>query len=291
MLEGSYTAIVTPFKTSGEIDFSALEALTEYQVENGIDGIVAVGTTGESPTVSHEENVDIVKKVVSFSGSRTKVIAGTGSNSTAEAIFMTEQIADTGASHSLQVSPYYNKPNQEGLYRHFSSIADACSIPIILYNVPGRTGSSIDNDTILRLAKHENIVAVKEASGDLIKVSDLIQRKPPGFSVISGNDDSAFMLCALGGQGVISVASNVAPALVISMIRDILENNIEKSRILHHKLSPLFSVLFCDANPIPVKYALSIMNLCEEKYRLPLCELSNEKKQLVASVLRSLDLV
>lgn len=291
MIQGSYTAIITPFNEDGTLDYAALTKLLHMQVEHGIDGIVAVGTTGESPTVSHKENIDIVKHVIETVGSRVSVIAGTGSNSTAEAINMTKQAADIGAHYSLQVCPYYNKPNQEGFYKHFSRIADFCPIPIIIYNVPGRTGSSISNNTILRLARHERIVAVKEASGDLIKVSDLISRKPSDFSVLSGNDDSAFMLCALGGQGVISVASNVAPKRVATMIHEILNDDLAQARKLHHQLSPLFSVLFCDANPIPVKYALAEMKFCKEFYRLPLSELAEDKKHQVKAVLASLSLV
>ncbi len=291
MISGTYTAIVTPFNEDGSLDYNTLTALVHDQIEQGIDGIVAVGTTGESPTVTHKENIDIVKQVVDAARGQISVIAGTGSNSTAEAVEMTKHAADIGASYSLQVCPYYNKPNQEGLYRHFVTIADSCTLPIILYNVPGRTGGSIDNETILRLADHDNIVAVKEASGDLIKISDLIMRRPEGFSVLSGNDDSAFMLCALGGNGVISVASNVVPKLMSQMINAILHGHLEKARTLHHRLFPLFSILFCDSNPIPVKYALAEMNCCKESYRLPLSELSKEKKQAVKAVLTSLSLV
>ena len=282
---GVYTALITPFNKDGTVDESALRALVGRQIEAGIAGLVPMGTTGESPTLDQEEHIHVIEVVVDESDGRVPVIAGTGSNSTSEAIEMTRYAAEIGADASLQVAPYYNKPMQEGLYRHFAAIGEAVDLPMIIYNIPSRTGRNIENDTTLRLAKLPTVQGVKEASGDLRQMMDLIAHKPDRLAVLSGDDNLAFPLCALGGVGVISVASNVAPRHLIAMIDAVLRNDLEDARRRHYELLPLFEALFYETNPIPVKYALSEMGVIEEAYRLPLCPMSKENKARMDSVL------
>ena len=282
---GVYTALITPFNKDGTVDESALRALVGRQIEAGIAGLVPMGTTGESPTLDQEEHIHVIEVVVDESDGRVPVIAGTGSNSTSEAIEMTRYAAEIGADASLQVAPYYNKPMQEGLYRHFAAIGEAVDLPMIIYNIPSRTGRNIENDTTLRLAKLPTVQGVKEASGDLRQMMDLIAHKPDRLAVLSGDDNLAFPLCALGGVGVISVASNVAPRHLIAMIDAVLRNDLEDARRRHYELLPLFEALFYETNPIPVKYALSKMGVIEEAYRLPLCPMSKENKARMDSVL------
>lgn len=289
--KGVYTAIVTPFTKDGNIDEEVLRQLVDFQISEGISGIVPMGTTGESPTLDHEEHIRAIEIVIDQANGKVPVIAGTGSNSTAEAIKMTKYAAEIGADASLQVAPYYNKPTQEGFYRHFAAIDSAVDIPLIIYNIQGRTGKNIENETMLKLAELSNIKGVKEASGDVDQVMDLILKKPDSFDVLSGDDNLAFLITALGGRGVISVASNIVPAQMVSMIRSCLDGRLAEARDLHYKLLPLFRALFIETNPIPVKYALSLQNKIEEIYRLPMCQMSKENRKAVKAVLKDLDLI
>lgn len=291
MFSGTYTALITPFKGDESVDEDALRKLVDAQIDGGVDGLVPMGTTGESPTVSHEENLRVIEIVVDQAKGRVPVIAGTGSNSTAEAIQMTSRAEELGANASLQVAPYYNKPNQEGFYRHFTAIGDAVDLPMVVYNIPGRTGKNIETDTLMRLAEHPNIVAVKEASGSIPQMMEVAARKPKDFDLLSGDDNLAFPLVALGGGGVVSVASNAAPGLVSKMIKLALDGKLEKARSEHYRLMPLFKMVFFDTNPIPIKYAMSLLGYCEEVYRLPLCELEEQTKEKVKAVLTNLELL
>jgi 4-hydroxy-tetrahydrodipicolinate synthase len=291
MYQGVYTALITPFNKNGSLDREALKDLVEFQISAGIAGIVPVGTTGESPTVTHEENIDVIRVVVEQAKKRVPVIAGTGSNSTDEAIDMTRKAKAIGADASLQVGPYYNKPSQEGFYRHFTAIADAADFPIIVYNIPSRTGKNIENETMLRLASNRNIAAVKEASGDLAQVMDLIRRKPAAFDVLSGDDNLGLPLIALGGTGIISVASNVIPHEMVQLVKFALDNRLPEARELHYRLLPFFKALFVETNPIPVKYAMSLLGKAQEVYRLPLCPMDDGKKDILKKAMRELKLI
>ncbi len=288
MFKGAFTALVTPFDNNGTIDEEALRALVERQIQGGISGLVPVGTTGESPTVTHDENIRVVEIVADQAAGRLPVIAGTGSNSTAEAVEMTKRAAAVGATASLQVCPYYNKPNQEGLYRHFAAVADAVDLPLVIYNIPGRTARNIENDTILRLAEKAGVVAVKEASGSMPQVMDLISRRDPSLSVLSGDDNLTFPICALGGDGVISVASNLIPAKMSRLVSLLADGDLGQARDLHYKLLPFFKSVFADTNPIPIKYALSLKGLIKPGYRLPLVEPSDAVKEVVRAALETL---
>jgi 4-hydroxy-tetrahydrodipicolinate synthase len=291
MFKGVFTALVTPFEQDGSIDERRLRELVEAQIKGGVAGLVPVGTTGESPTVDHRENIEIIRIVIEQANGRVPVIAGTGSNSTQEAIEMTARAKELGADASLQVAPYYNKPSQEGFYRHFTAIADAVDLPMIVYNIPGRTGKNIENETMLRLAGHPNIVGVKEASGNFTQVMELIERKPASFSLLSGDDNLLLPIAALGGDGVISVASNLVPEMMVELTNECLAGNMANARALHYRLLPLFRVLFIETNPIPIKYALSLKGMLKEVYRLPLCPLSDPQKRQVERVVRDLALL
>ena len=286
MISGVMTALVTPFMESGAIDFDALDRLVDFQIENGVDVLVPMGTTGESPTVSHEENMDVVERVIKRSDGRLPVIAGTGSNSTDEAIRMTKIAKSQGADYSLQVNPYYNKPTQEGLYRHFSTIADTVDIPLVVYNIAGRTGVNIETPTLMRLADHPNIVAVKEASGNLGQMMDVINSKPKDFIVLSGDDNMAVPLTLMGGAGVISVASNIIPRYMKEMIDAARKGNAEKARTMHYELLPLFKAMFLETNPIPVKECLAQMGMMEPVWRLPLCPPAAATAQALTGILK-----
>lgn len=290
MFEGVYTALVTPFGEDGSVDEDALRELVGAQIEAGISGLVPMGTTGESPTVTHAENIEVVRLVVEEANGRVPVIAGTGSNSTQEAVDMTKLARDIGADASLQVTPYYNKPSQEGLYRHFSTVADEAGLPIVVYNIQSRTGRNIENATMLRLAEHPRILAVKEASGDINQVMDLIASKPDDFVVLSGDDNLALPMTLLGGKGVVSVASNLVPDRMGDMIRHALAGEVEEARAMHYELLPLFRALFFDTNPIPVKYAMSVIGTAKEAYRLPLCSPSEDVKRKIRDVLKEIGL-
>ncbi len=286
MLSGTYTAIVTPFQPGGAVDFEAFRMLLERQLEGNVDGIVPAGTTGESPTLDYEEHIKVIETTVEKCKGRAKVIAGTGSNSTREAVSLTEHAKKAGVDATLQVTPYYNKPSQEGLYRHFSEVADV-GLPVVLYNVPGRTGREIAIDTIARLAEHPNIVAVKEAGGSVDRVSATVNTCD--LDVLSGDDSLTLPMMAVGGKGVISVASNICPGAMSEMTHAALEGKWDKARELHAKYYTLFCQMFLESNPIPVKAALALKGLIEEAYRLPLCEMADDKKALLRETLLGLD--
>ena len=291
MYEGVFTALVTPFTEEGKIDEQALRRLVDFQIEEGIDGLVPVGTTGESPTLGAEETEAVIRITVEQARGRVPVIAGAGSNSTDKAIHLAAAAKKLGATASLQVAPYYNKPTAEGFYRHFTAIADAVNLPMVVYNIPGRTGKNIENSTMLRLAGHRNIVAVKEASGDVSQMMNLISQKPAAFAVLSGDDNLAFPLIALGGKGVISVASNLVPGRMKEMVSAALQGKWDKARELHYKLLPLFKAIFIETNPIPIKAALAMKGLMKEVYRLPMCPLAEENRKTLAGVLRELKIL
>ena len=284
MFRGAIVAIVTPFK-KGKVDEAALRKLVEFQIKNGTDGIVPCGTTGESSTLSHEEHDRVIEIVIDAVNKRVPVIAGTGSNSTAEAIRLTRHAHEAGADGALMVAPYYNRPTQEGLYQHYKAVADAVRIPIIIYNIPGRTGVNINPDTLARLAKVKNIVGVKEASGSIKQMSDVISLCGPDFDVLSGDDLFTLPLMAMGGKGVISVISNVAPADMAAMVDAFDAGDLEKARALHHKMAPLIDSLFIETNPTPVKAALAMMKKISYEVRLPLYRMSDGNYEKLKKVM------
>lgn len=289
MFEGVIPALVTPFKENFEVDFEGIAKNLDY-LEKHVDAVVPAGTTGESATLSYQEHVEIVRYVCEVS--KVPVIAGAGSNSTREAVFLGKEVEKAGADAAMFITPYYNKPNKEGLYRHYKRIAEELSIPIIIYNVPSRTACNITPDVVNRLARDfDNIVGIKEASGNLRQVSEIIRTTPDDFVVLSGDDFLTLPILALGGKGVISVAANVAPHLMKEMYLAFKEGDLDRARELHFKLYPLFEVLFIDTNPIPVKKALELMGLPAGKPRLPLVELSPEKTEKLKEVLKSLELI
>lgn len=287
---GTITALVTPFAKDGSVDYGRLQELVEEQTAAGIEGICSVGTSGESPTLSHDEHHKVIEKTIEFAKGQCKIVAGTGANSTSEAVSLTKAaIAMGGADACLQVTPYYNKPNAEGLYRHFMTVADL-GLPVVLYNVPGRAGKEIPLDVVVRLAKHPNIVAIKEAAGSVERVS-AIKNLVPDFTVLSGDDSLALPMIAVGAEGVISVASNVIPKDMGDMIRLALAGDFVKARQYHAKYYQLFHDLFIDVNPVMVKEALALMGKCERTFRLPLCETDDAKLAQMKKTLSSLKLV
>jgi 4-hydroxy-tetrahydrodipicolinate synthase len=289
-ISGTITAMVTPFAADGSVDYDRLREIVEAQVAAGIDGICAVGTSGESPTLSHEEHHEVIAKTIEFAAGRTKIVAGTGANSTSEAISLTKAaIATGGADATLQVTPYYNKPNAEGLYRHFMTIADL-GLPVILYNVPGRAGREIPLDVVVRLASHPNIVAIKEAAGSVDRVS-AIKAALPDFTVLSGDDSLALPMISVGAEGVISVASNVIPKEMGDMVRLARAGDFAAARAMHFKYYRLFHDLFIDVNPVMVKEALWLMGRIERVFRLPLCETTDSNLAKMRETLASLDLI
>ncbi|MDN3576475.1 4-hydroxy-tetrahydrodipicolinate synthase [Chitinimonas viridis] len=275
MLNGSLVAIVTPMFEDGSLDFASLEKLVEFHIAAGTAGIVAVGTTGESATVDVEEHIAVIKAVVAVASGRIKVIAGTGANSTREAIELSRRAQEAGADMTLSVVPYYNKPTQEGMFQHYKAIAEAVAIPMILYNVPGRTVADMSNDTILRLAAIPNIVGVKEATGDIARAADLAMRAPKGFALYSGDDATALAFMLMGGHGVISVTANVAPQLMSEMCAAALRGDLVAARAANDKLQGLHKHLFIEANPIPAKWALNQMGMMPAGIRLPLTPLTS----------------
>lgn len=291
MFSGVYTALITPFNEDGSIDFDAYRALINNQIKEGISGLLPCGTTGESPTLSHKENLKVVEEAIKIADGKIPVVAGTGSNSTREAIDMTKIAKSMGSDASLQVAPYYNKPTQEGLYRHFMTIADQCDIPILVYNIKGRSGVNINTDTLLRMAKHENIVGVKEASGDIGQMMDVIQNRPEGFSVMVGDDNIAFPFTALGGDGVVSVISNILPGKMEKMIQLTRQGKMEEAREIHYEILPLCKGMFIETSPIPVKSALAMMGKCREVYRLPLCEPLDSTRDKLKELLKTSKLI
>ena len=274
MFRGTFTALVTPFRDGG-IDTSAFEKLIEAQIAAGITGIVAVGTTGESPTLSHEEREQVIRLAVATANKRGQVLAGTGSNATHHAVADTKAAEKLGVDGALLVAPYYNKPSQEGLFRHFKMVADATSLPIMLYNIPGRCGVDIAPDTVARLAKEcRNIVSIKEASGSVERVSELRARLPESFTILSGDDSLTLPFMSVGAVGVVSVASNLFPAEICALVHAYQSGDVKSAENLHRKLFPLFKDLFIEPNPVPVKTALGWRGAMSGECRLPLCEMS-----------------
>ena len=287
MFTGTYTAIVTPFK-NGQLDTAALERLVKQQIKGGVDGIVPVGTTGESPTVTTEEHIEIIKLSVKFAGGKIKVLAGTGANSTAEAIFLTKAAEKVGADGSLQVAPYYNKPTQEGLFQHFHAIARATKLPIMLYSIPGRCGIEIGIDTINHLVHDSvNIVGIKEAGGNPDRVSQLRATLGDKFTIMSGDDSLTLPFMAVGAQGVISVASNVIPREVSHMVKAYAMGKAAVALKLHQKFYPLFKDLFIETNPVPAKAALAMLGMMTEEFRLPLVPMTSANREKLRKTLKA----
>ena len=285
MINGSLVAIVTPMRADGSIDMPRFKDLIDWHVQEGTDGIVVVGTTGESPTVDFDEHKELIRVAVEHARGRIPVIAGTGGNSTAEAIELTESAKRAGAIACLSVVPYYNKPTQEGLYRHFRTIAEKVDLPMIVYNVPGRTVADLQNDTVLRLAQVQGIIGIKDATANIERGSDLIKRAPRDFAIYSGEDSTALALILLGGHGVISVTANVAPKLMHQLCAAALVGDVKKAREINLRLLPLHQRLFVEANPIPVKWALAEMGRIEAGIRLPLVPMSEKFQQTVREAL------
>lgn len=285
MITGSLVAIVTPMLDDGRIDIARFRSLIDFHVSEGTDGIVVVGTTGESPTVDFDEHKELIKVAVEHAGGRIPIVAGTGANSTAEAIELSESAKASGAAASLSVVPYYNKPTQEGLYRHFRKIAEAVDIPLILYNVPGRTVADMSNDTTLRLAQVPGVIGIKDATANMERAADLVKRAPQGFAIYSGEDSAALALILLGGHGVISVTANVAPRLMSEMCAAALAGDVAKAREINMRLLSLHQRLFLEANPIPVKWAMQQMGLIAGGIRLPMSSLAEKFHDAVREAL------
>lgn len=291
MYKGSIVAIVTPFK-NGKVDEKTFRDLIEFQIKNGSSGIVPCGTTGESATLNFEEHERVIEITIEQAKHRVPVIAGTGSNSTEEAIMLTKQAEKSGADASLQVSPYYNRPTQRGLYEHFKAIANAVSIPVILYNIASRTGVNIEPETIAKLANDcKNIVGVKEASGSLDQMSRIKQLCPKEFDLISGDDSLTLPVLSIGGTGIISVVANIVPKDVADLVSAFEKGDIKKAKELHFKLLPLIKAVFLETNPIPVKTAMGLMGLCEPDLRLPMCSMSSENLEKLKKALRDYGLI
>lgn len=287
MFTGTYTAIVTPFK-NGHVDEAAFTRLIRAQIKGGVDGIVPVGTTGESATLDYEEHIRVIALSVKLAAGKLRVIAGTGGNSTNEAIYLTKEAEKAGADASLQVAPYYNKPTQEGIFQHFRAVARATKLPLILYSIPGRCGVEIGVETVRRLAAAcKNIVSIKEAGGNADRVSQLRAALPPEFSILSGDDSLTLPFMAVGAQGVVSVASNVFPRQVVQMVKAFASGRAAAALKLHSKFYPLFKDLFIETNPVPVKAALAMMGIMEEEYRLPLVPMAAANREKLAKTLKA----
>lgn len=282
---GSMVALITPFK-NGKVDEKSLRSLIDWQIKSGTDVIVPCGTTGESATLSHEEHDLVIEITVDQVNGRVKVLAGTGSNSTEEAIRLTEEAKAVGADGALMVCPYYNKPTQDGLYQHFKAIASKVDFPIILYNIPGRTGINMTPDTVAKLALIENIVGIKEATGSIIQASEVIAASPKNFSLLSGEDALNWPLYGIGARGAISVTANILPKLCAEMWDANVKGNFKRCQKLHYDLLEINQVLFVETNPIPIKTALALMGKCSNEFRLPLCEMKKENKEKLKKVLK-----
>ena len=289
MFSGTGTAIITPFAKDGSIDEDALRRLVRFQEDNGVDVLIPCGSTGESAMMSHEEHIHVVE-IVRDEAKKAKVVAGAGSNCTSEAVMLSKGSEDLGVDGILSISPYYVKPTQEGLYQHYKAIQDAIDIPVIVYNVPGRTATNVSVDTILRLAELPGIAGVKEASGNFSQIMDILARKPKDFEVLSGDDGLTLGMLSLGADGVISVAANCCPALVSKMVNSAMSMDIATAREIHERLLPLFSALFCESNPIPIQYVMGRMGYGNGIPRLPLTELSPKGKAIIDPVLEELGL-
>ncbi len=288
--QGSLVALVTPFR-DGKVDEPKIRELVEFHIANGTDGLIPCGTTGESPTLSHDEHKRVVEIVIEAARGRLPVIAGTGSNSTAEAIDLTAHAKKAGAAGALVVNPYYNKPTQEGLYRHFKAIAEAVDIPILVYNIQGRTAVNVETDTMARLAKIPNIVGAKEASGSLDQMTQVILACGSDFTVLSGDDNLTLPLMVVGGRGVISVVANIVPRETADMVHAALEGDWKRARELFHRLFPLCRAMFIETNPIPVKEAMAMMGMIAPEFRLPLCRMADANRERLRTVLQQFGLL
>ena len=289
--QGTGTAMVTPFKADGSVDEKALRRFVDFQIDGGVDMLLPCGTTGEGATLDADETDRVVQIVIEQSRRRAPVIVGAGSNSTVKAVQATKRAKKLGADGVLSVGPYYNKPTQQGYYEHFKAIAEADDIPVVVYNVPGRTSGNIEAKTMLRLAEISNIVGVKEASGNLGQIMDIIRDAPRAFRVLCGDDAMALAVVLLGGGGIVSVVSNEAPAMMSAMINAALESDIRKARELHYKLLPLMNANFIESNPIPVKAVLAMMGMIEENYRLPLVRIGTANREKLSKIAEELGLL
>jgi 4-hydroxy-tetrahydrodipicolinate synthase len=289
--QGSFVAMVTPFR-NGKVDEAKLRELVEFHAAHGTDGLIPCGTTGESPTLNHDEHHRVVEIVIEAARGRIRVIAGTGSNSTAEAIEMTKHAERAGAAGALVVNPYYNKPTQEGLYRHFRAIAESVAIPVLLYNIQSRTAINVETDTLARLARDvKNIVGVKEASGSLDQMSQVIAACGPDFSVLSGDDNITLPLLAIGGSGVVSVIANIVPRETADLVHAALEGDWKRARDLHYRLFPLARAAFLETNPIPIKEAMAMAGMLEPEFRLPMCRMSDANREKLRAILKPYGLI
>jgi len=289
---GTYTALITPFR-DGAVDHEAFRALIDAQVDAGIDGIVPVGTTGESPTLDHDEHIEVIRLAIEFAAGRVEVVAGTGANSTSEAVSLTRAAEELGATGSLQVCPYYNKPSQQGLYQHFKSVADSTSLPIMLYSIPGRSVIEIAIGTVARLAADcPNVVSVKEAGGSADRVNQLVQTLPEGFSIISGDDPLTLPFMACGATGLVSVAANLVPDVMARLVRACLNSSFDEALAIQKQYYPLLrGLMTLDTNPVPIKAALALQGRCAEEYRLPLVPMDEARKSSLADLLGRYDLL
>lgn len=290
MFRGVFTALVTPFR-DGAVDERTLEALIEVQIAAGVDGVVPCGSTGEAATLSHAEHRRVVEVTVAAVRGRVQVLAGTGSNSTREAIELTHHAREAGADGALLISPYYNKPTPDGIVAHYAAVARETAMPLVVYNIPGRTGSNLTPATIARLAEIEQVVGVKESSGDLDQVAHLLAAVPPSFSVLSGDDWATLPMLALGAHGVISTSSNLVPTEIVELVRAFRAGDLERARAIHYRLLPLFDALFCETNPIPVKAALAMRGALHEELRLPLVPISDANRERLRATLKDLGLL
>jgi 4-hydroxy-tetrahydrodipicolinate synthase len=289
--QGSFVALVTPFR-NGKVDEAKLRELVELHVANGTDGLIPCGTTGESPSLNHDEHRRVVEIVIEAARSRIRVVAGTGSNSTSEAIDLTQHAERAGAAGALVVNPYYNKPTQEGLYRHFRAVAESVGIPVLVYNIQSRTAVNVETDTMARLARDvRNIVGVKEASGSLDQMSQVIAACGPDFSVLSGDDNITLPLLAIGGSGVVSVIANIVPRETADLVHAALDGDWKRARDLHYRLFPLARAAFLETNPIPIKEAMAMAGMIEPEFRLPMCRMSDANREKLRAILKSYALV
>lgn len=288
MFEGAFTAMVTPMR-DGQVDYDRLVSNVRFQITSGITGLVPVGTTGESPTLSHDEHRKVIEAVVSAAAGKVKVIAGTGSNATSEALELTRHAKAVGADAALMVNPYYNKPTQEGLYRHFMAVADGVGLPIVLYNIPGRTGITMSAKTVARLYEHPAVVAIKEATGSMDMASEIAGLCD--IPILSGDDSLTLPLVSLGGKGVISVVSNLLPGRVSALVKAALSGDYVQARKVHYELLPLFKAAFIETNPIPIKVAMQMAGLDTGELRLPLCEMAAENRQALEAVLKQMKII
>jgi 4-hydroxy-tetrahydrodipicolinate synthase len=289
--QGSFVALVTPFR-NGKVDEAKLRELVELHVANGTDGLIPCGTTGESPSLNHDEHRRVVEIVIEAARGRIRVVAGTGSNSTSEAIDLTQHAERAGAAGALVVNPYYNKPTQEGLYRHFRGVAESVAIPVLVYNIQSRTAVNVETDTMARLARDvRNIVGVKEASGSLDQMSQVIAACGPDFSVLSGDDNITLPLLAIGGSGVVSVIANILPRETADLVHAALDGDWKRARDLHYRLFPLARAAFLETNPIPIKEAMAMAGMIEPEFRLPMCRMSDANREKLRAILKSYALV